>query len=93
MAKKKRLRDLFKEELDFPVGLGKNESTVEIMGRCRVMVHGCTGIIEYGERLMSLKTGEGRVDIKGVGLYCTAYMAGAVEISGKIESLTYGEGV
>lgn len=93
MIKKKKLKELFKEKLDFPVGLGKDESCVEVMGKRRVMVYGCAGIIEYGESLMSLKIKEGRVDITGEGLYCTAYMAGAVEISGDIASVSYGEAV
>ena len=91
MRKKKRLRDIFCEGLDFPCGLGKNESSVEIIAKKCVLIRGCMGIIEYGDRLMSFRIKEGRLDVKGEGLYCTAYMAGAVEISGKVHSVSYEE--
>ena len=91
MRKKKKLRDVFCEGLDFPCGLGKDESNVEIIAKKCVLIRGCMGIIEYGESLMSLKIKEGRLDVKGEGLYCTAYMSGTVEISGKVGSVSYEE--
>lgn len=91
MAKKKKFGDIFREKLDFPVGCSAAESSVEIMGSKRVIVRGCKGINEYGEALISVDVHEGRLDISGMGLYCTAYTAGAIEISGKIGAVEFKE--
>ncbi len=91
MAKKKRFGDILREKLDFPVGCAPSESSVEIMGKKRVIVRGCRGINEYGENLISVDVHEGVLEISGRGLYCTAYMSGAIEISGKIDSVEFGE--
>ncbi len=91
MRKKKKIRDIFCESLDFPSGLGGGESSVEIFSGKRVLIRGCMGILEYGESLISLRIKEGKLDIIGRGLYCSAYMSGVVEISGRVLSVGYGE--
>ena len=91
MAKKKRFRDVLCECMDIPSGLGSGQSNVEIFAKKRVLIRGCMGILEYGESLMSFKIKEGRLDICGNRLYCSAYASGVVEISGKVISVNYGE--
>ena len=91
MQKKKKLKDIFSSALDFPSGLGKNDSRIEMIAKKCVLIRGCLGIIEYGDKRMSFRIKEGMVNIEGEGLYCTAYTSDAVEISGEIISVAYGE--
>lgn len=91
MSKKKKLADILKEKLDFPLGCGGGESGIEIMGGKCVRVHGCSRILEYGDTLISVATAEGRLEISGSELYCTSYMSGAIEISGRITSVGFSE--
>ena len=64
---------------------------LELRGREDLTVSGCKKILAYTESEIRLLLCEYILVIRGTGLSCASYYAGAVRVEGKISSLTLEE--
>ena len=63
---------------------------LSLSGDGELTVRGCTQILSYGEARISLAVGRGALTVLGSSLFCTAFSAGAVVITGRITGLLLG---
>ena len=75
--------------LDIPPDIWTGGMRVEIRGQNSAVVHGCQRILEYRPDQVSFQMKTCRLTVKGKRLCCVAYLAGAVELNGRIESVCY----
>ena len=64
---------------------------VEIRGQNRLLLQGCSQILQYGEREMLLDLGKTRLRVCGERLWCTSFISGALGVSGHISSVHFEE--
>ena len=88
---KERLGERICRALDLPPDVLPGESLVEIRGRGLLTVSGCRGISEYTPERIALSLKRGRLLVEGRGLGCASYLAGAVSIDGRIDSVHFEE--
>lgn len=60
---------------------------LELRGQNELTVRGCGAILYYSEREIKLSMKKYILKIFGEELYCVSYLAGAVQIDGRIDSL------
>lgn len=65
---------------------------VELRGRREVSVQGCRRILCCEADLVRLALAVGTLEVRGQGLSCTTYFAGAVSIRGVIDGVAFGAG-
>lgn len=75
--------------LDIPPDVWTGGMRVEIRGRNSAVVHGCQRILSYRPDQVCLQMKTCRLSVKGKRLCCVAYLAGAVELNGEIDSVDY----
>lgn len=84
--KKKSNND--KPRIPLPDGLG-NEPKIEMLGNREIIIDGCKGIVEYGENLIKLNTGEYVLSVLGDELIIKSFDGSVAVISGKIAEITF----
>lgn len=88
---KPTLADWMIKSLDIPADVLCNGLRVELRGRHTVTVHGCGKIEEYTSERIRLSVSGGILSVCGRGLECDSYLAGAVGINGRIDSIAFEE--
>ena len=76
-------------KLDFPPDVLQGGMLVDVRGRHSVAVHGCRRILYYGSEAIHLGMKDCVVRITGARLVCTSYLAGAVGVEGRIDSVCF----
>lgn len=94
MRKRERKKDSFMENIYRKYEIQKESlfggTHVEISGNTEVIVEGCLGVLEYGDRVISLNTAKLTVKISGADLSIVSFQNGQVVITGVIASVDYG---
>lgn len=65
---------------------------IVLRGQSGVTVYGCRSILLYTPREMRICLGKRSVSIRGKGLRCTSFSAGAVNVKGEILAILLCEG-
>ena len=90
--KEERLSEKLCRALDIPPDILPGEGVVEIRGRGMATVKGSGKILLYTPEEICVEMKKGMVSIKGRNLVCTSYHKEAIDIEGKIHSVTFGDG-
>lgn len=77
-----------KPRLPLPEALN-NEPKIEMLGNREIIIDGCKGVVEYGENLIKLNTGEYVLSVIGDGLIIKSFDGSVAVISGKIAEITF----
>lgn len=75
--------------LDVPSDLWTGGMRVDLRGRNDVVIHGCCKILDYHPDEVRLQMKTCRLSVKGVRLRCMSYLAGAVVLDGRIDSVSF----
>lgn len=75
--------------LDIPADVVEGGLRAELRGRSTLTVNGCKRILEYTPSLIRLKVWRCVLCVRGTGLSCSSYFAGAVGIEGEIDSISF----
>ncbi len=84
--KKKKTSE--KPRIPLPEALS-NEPKIEMLGNREIIVDGCKGVVEYGENLIKLNTGEYVLSILGDELVIKSFDGSVAVIGGKIAEITF----
>ena len=87
-AVRRTVRDKIRHGLELDDVLCASDM-LEVRGRETLTVRGCRKILLYTAREIRLRLCEYVLVIKGEGLYCASYYAGAVRVDGEISSLEF----
>lgn len=87
-----RLSEKVCRALDIPPDLLPGEGVVEIRGRGVVTVKGSGKILLYTPEEICVEMKKGMVSVRGQGLVCTSYHREAIDIEGRIYSVSFGNG-
>lgn len=82
----------FGARLDIPREALPGSFGMTLSGQNELVVRGCKRILSYQKEEISLALGKTALRILGEELFCSAFGAGCVTITGKIVSLSFGEG-
>ena len=93
MPKKQDFLTRFGSKLDIPREALPGSFGLTLAGQEEIVVRGCKKILTYGKECISLKVGKTVLKIHGEDLFCAAFGAGCVTITGHVESLVFGEAV
>lgn len=85
---RKRKSNKEKPRIPLPEVLN-NEPKIEMLGNREIIVDGCKGVVEYGENLIKLNTGEYVLSVLGDGLVIKSFDGSVAVISGKIAEITF----
>lgn len=77
-------------KLDIPSDLADG-MRIELRGRNTLLIHGCYGILTYSPCEMKFSLADGVLCVRGVRLVCHSYLAGAVGVEGRIDTLAFAE--
>ena len=91
MPKKRDFFARFRAKLDIPCEAMPGSFGMTLSGQEELVVRGCKKILSYGEACICLKVGKMVLEIRGEALFCSAFGAGYVTVSGKIQSLVFSE--
>lgn len=89
-AKGRTLKDKIRTSLELEDVLCKGDM-LELRGRENLLVRGCRKILLYTTEEIRLLLCEYILVVRGKGLYCASYYAGAVCVDGVISSLEMEE--
>ena len=87
-----RLSEKVCRALDIPPDILPGESVVEIRGRGMVTIKGSGKILLYTPEEICVEMKKGMISVRGQGLVCTSYHKEAIDIEGKVYSVTFGNG-
>ena len=82
----------FGARLDIPREALPGSFGMTLSGQNELVVRGCKRILSYEKEAISLALGKTALTISGEELFCSAFGAGCVTITGRIVSLSFGEG-
>ena len=91
MTKKRDLLGRLAAGLDIPREALPGGFLMTLSGQEELVVHGCRRILRYGQEEMALLLTEKCLCVRGKGLTCTAFGAGAVTVRGVIFSVCFEE--
>lgn len=77
-------------KLDIPSDLADG-MRIELRGRNTLLIHGCCGILTYSPHEMKFSLTDGELCVRGTRLVCHSYLAGAVGVEGRINTLAFSE--
>lgn len=77
-----------KPRIPLPEALS-NEPKIEMLGNREIIVDGSKGVVEYGENLIKLNTGEYVLSVLGDELVIKSFDGSVAVISGKIAEITF----
>ncbi len=92
MPDKKPAAPLFSRlcaRLDIPADLTAGGLRLDLRGRRNLTVHGCRRILSVSPTAVCLALPAETLTVCGEGLICTAYLAGAVGVEGRIDTLCF----
>lgn len=87
-TKERTIKDKIRKGLELDDVLCASDM-LEVRGRETLTVRGCRKILLYTAQEIRLRLCEYVLVIKGEGLYCASYYAGAVRVDGEISSLEF----
>ncbi len=92
----RKIKNLFsareRRELQLPEEIYGSGPFIELHGRREVCVQGCRKILLCEPDAVRLALREGILSVRGRGLSCTAYFAGAVSVRGVICAVFFEDG-
>lgn len=77
-----------KPRIPLPEALS-GEPKIEMLGNREIIIDGCKGVVEYGENLIKLNTGEYVLSVLGDALVIKSFDGSVAVISGKIAEITF----
>lgn len=77
-----------KPRIPLPEALS-DEPKIEMLGNREIIVDGSKGVVEYGENLIKLNTGEYVLSVLGDSLVIKSYDGSVAVIGGKIAEITF----
>ncbi len=75
--------------MDLPAGAVTGLAHIEAEGNREIIIDGCKGVLEYGDRAICLNTGKLRVRIRGCDLTITALQNGQAIVKGIIDCIEF----
>ena len=81
----------FGARLDIPREALPGSFGITLSGQSELEVRGCKKILSYGKDVICLALGKTALRISGEELFCAAFGAGCVTITGRIVTLSFGE--
>ena len=75
--------------LDIPADVTSGGLRLDLRGRRTLTVHGCHRILSVSPTAVCLAMPSETLTVCGEGLICTAYLAGAVGVEGRIDTLCF----
>lgn len=91
MPRKRDILASISERLDIPREALPGSFGLTLAGERELTVRGCKRILLYGESCIALSVGNTALRVMGSELYCTAFSAGCVTVTGRITGLLLGE--
>lgn len=91
MESKCPLPEWLSTRLDIPSDVWTGGMRMELRGRNSLIIHGCYKIVGYRPDEVRLRMKRCFLVIRGQRLGCISYLAGAVELTGQIDSLHFEE--
>lgn len=85
---RKKKKHIEKMRIPLPEALS-DEPKIEMLGNREIIVDGSKGVVEYGENLIKLNTGEYVLSILGDELIIKSFDGSIAVISGKIAEITF----
>jgi sporulation protein YqfC len=79
-------------KLDLPADLTGDGLRLDMRGRNTLTVHGCRRILDVSPCEVRLALKASTLTVQGCRLICTAYLAGAVGIEGRISAISFLDG-
>ncbi len=92
MPKRKDFLTRFGAKLDIPRESLPGSFGLTLSGQEELVVRGCKKILSYGKTCIVLRVGKTALYVRGESLFCSAFGAGCVTVTGNIESMSFGEG-
>ncbi len=65
------------------------EPKIEILGNREIIIDGCKGVVEYGENLIKLSTGELVIAFEGIDLLVKSFDNQIAIINGNISEISF----
>ena len=84
MARKRKEKKIFRLPDEF-----LNVPKIEMLGNKELIIDGCKGVVEYGENLIKLNTGELVMSIEGDELLIKSFDSEIAVISGIVFGITF----
>ncbi|MBQ3057139.1 MAG: YabP/YqfC family sporulation protein [Clostridia bacterium] len=91
MPKKVGFLTRFGAKLDIPREALPGSFGMTLSGQHELVVRGCKKILSYDKECIALALGKTALEIHGEKLFCTAFGARCVTVTGRIVSLTFEE--
>jgi sporulation protein YqfC len=91
-AERPTLAEWLAVKLDIPADITGGGLRLDMRGRNSLTVHGCCRILDVSPCEVRLALKDSTLTVSGCRLICTAYLAGAVGIEGRISALTFLDG-
>lgn len=91
MPKKGDLLARFGAKLDIPREALPGSFGLTLSGQHELVVRGCKKILSYGKDCITLALGKAVLEIRGEALFCTAFGARCVTVTGRIVLLSFEE--
>ena len=91
MPKKVGFLTRFGAKLDIPREALPGSFGMTLSGQHELVVRGCKKILSYGKESIVLALGKTALEIRGEELFCAAFGARCVTVTGRIVSLTFEE--
>ena len=89
MRRGRDLMDVLSEKLDIPREGLPHGFALAMSGQCELRLFGCRHILSYSAEEIALSLGARTLHVRGRRLLCAAFGAGAVTVTGEIESLSF----
>lgn len=67
-----------------------NAPTIELRGRCQLLICGCKEMLEYSRERVRVNTGCGVVSVDGRRLIVSSFCGRRVSVKGEIDSVSFG---
>lgn len=83
------IRQRFCQALDITPDILPGGSYVEIRGRGNLLIRGCRRILKYSSEEIIIATCRDVFSVRGASLTCISYLAGAIGIEGRIDSVEF----
>ena len=78
--------------LDITPDILPGGSYVEIRGRSNLLIRGCKKILKYSTDEIVIATRKDIFAVRGAALTCISYLAGAIGIEGRVDSIEFRAG-
>ena len=89
MRRGRHLMDALSEKLDIPREALPHGFALTLSGQRELTLLGCRHILTYSEEEILLSMGRRTLRVGGRGLLCASFAAGALTVTGEIDTLSF----